>query len=95
MPAIDGGTVGDLTIAAHRWHVRPLQARALVAAKRPTGRRARGASVPPDLSQIGRDSVPSLLLKREEKGRGLPSSDDGRDLATCSSLENVYLGLSE
>jgi len=39
--------IGDLTIAAHRWNARLLRTQAFVAAMLPTGRRARGASVPP------------------------------------------------
>jgi len=49
---IDGGTFGDLTIAAHRWEARLLRTRAFVAAVLPTGRRAQGASVPPRHSPV-------------------------------------------
>ena len=67
VPRIDGGNVGDLAIADYRLEARQLRTRAFVAAMLPTGRRARGASIPPALSQIGSDPGPSLPFNREEK----------------------------
>ena len=73
-PRSDGGTVGDLAIADHREKARQLRTQASVVVALSPGRRAQGASVPPVLSQIGRDPGPSLPLNREEEWRGLRSS---------------------
>jgi hypothetical protein len=48
-----GGNAGDLSIAAYRWEARQLRMQASVVAELPTGRRADGASVPPDLLPVG------------------------------------------
>ena len=50
----------DLTIAAFRWEARLLRTRAFVAAMLPTGRRARGASVPPRPSSFLEGEAPSI-----------------------------------
>jgi len=52
VPRIDGGTVDDLAIAAHRCEARQLRTQASVVAILPPGRRARGASVPPRLEGV-------------------------------------------
>ena len=56
---IDGGNAGDLTIAC-RWEAGLLRTRAFVAAMLPTGRRARGASVPPYFHGKRRPITPTM-----------------------------------
>jgi len=70
---IDGGNVGDLAIAAHRWKARLLRTRAFVANGPPTGRRARGASVPPHPSPVSKGGAIHSATEDEER-RGLRSS---------------------
>jgi len=52
VPRMDGGTVGDLAIADHRLEAHQLRTPASVVAMLPTGRRARGASIPPRPSPV-------------------------------------------
>jgi hypothetical protein len=49
VPLLAAEQIGDLTIAANRWAAQHLRTLASVVAVLSTGRRARGASVPPRL----------------------------------------------
>jgi len=88
VPRIDGGTVGDLAIAAHRCEARQLRTQASVVAILPPGRRARGASVPPYLdegifrSTTGQDERRGLRSSRAQTG-GQGNGDE------CSHSETL------
>ena len=87
---IDGGTVGDLSITAHRWEARQLRMQASVVAALPAGRRAWGASVPPHFDQRGRASPPNHEMKgRSGEACALRERGPlGRDIATNARVRS-------